>query len=85
MQQNCPCLANGANGTAAALITEEKAKEAAQTYLDKYLTGYTIEKVEKDSWRPMYVVTIKGANDVQQTIMIQGFSGQIMHVFPVVE
>lgn len=71
-QQNCPCLANGAT---AELITEEKAKEAAQTYVDKYLSGYAIEKVAKDNWRPMYLVTIKGANDVQQTMLIQGFSG----------
>lgn len=81
-RQNCPCLANGAT---AELITEEKAKEAAQTYIDKYLSGYAIEKVAKDNWRPMYLVTIKGANDVQQTMLIQGFSGQVMHVFPVTE
>ncbi len=84
-QQNCPCLANGADGKAAELITEDKAKEAAQTYIDKYLSGYAIEKVEKDDRRPMYFVTIKGANDVQQTMAIQGFSGQVMHVFPVTE
>lgn len=83
-QQNCPCLGN-ANGTTAQLITEDKAKEAAQTYIDKYLSGYTIEKVEKDAWRPMYIVSIKGANDAQQQMMIQGFSGQVMHVFPVTE
>ena len=81
-RQNCPCLANGAT---AELITEEKAKEAAQTYIDKYLSGYAIEKVAKDNWRPMYLVTIKGANDVQQTMLIQGFSDQVMHVFPVTE
>ena len=84
-QQNCPCLANGADGKAAELITEDKAKEAAQTYIDKYLSGYAIEKVEKDDWRPMYLITIKGANDVQQKMLIQGFSGQVMHVFPVTE
>jgi len=84
-QQNCPCLANGANGTATELITEDKVKETAQTYIDKYLSGYAIEKVEKDAWRPMYLVTIKGANDAQQQMWIHGFSNQVMHVFPVTE
>ena len=51
-------------------------------YVNKYLTGYTIDKVEKDNWRPLYFVTIKGANDVVQQLTIHGFSGQVMRVFP---
>ena len=83
-QQYCPCMTNAA-GTTPELITEDNAKEAAQAYLDKYLSGYTIEKVEKGAWRPMYFVTIKGANDAKQIMAIQGFSGQVMHVSPVTE
>lgn len=64
------------------MITEEKAKEAAQAYLDKYLSSYTIDKVEKDSWRPMFFVTLKGDNDALQQMTIHAFSGQVMHVSP---
>lgn len=66
----------------AQMINEEKAKEVAQAYLDKYLSGYTIDKIEKDSWRPMFFVTLKGENDALQQMTIHGFSGQVMHVFP---
>ena len=66
----------------AELITADKAKEVAQAYLDKYLTGYTIEKIEKDSWRPMYLAAIKSANGAEQVMWIHGFSAQVMHVFP---
>lgn len=96
MAPNCPCatdgnqqapMMRGGRGqwnapTATEAITEEKAKAAAEEYLAKYLTGYTIEKIEKDQWRPMYFVTIKGANDVKQMMAIHGYSGQVVHVFP---
>lgn len=78
-RQDCPCLKGDAT---AELITADKAKEVAQAYLDKYLTGYTIEKIEKDSWRPMYLAAIKSANGAEQVMWIHGFSAQVMHVFP---
>ena len=64
------------------MITEDKAKEVAQEYLNKYLSAYSIDKVEKDSWRPLYFVTIKGENDAAQTMVVHGFSGQVVNVFP---
>ena len=38
----CPGLAG--MGATPASLTEEKAKEAAQAYADKYLKGFTVEK-----------------------------------------
>lgn len=82
-RQDCPCMKGNADaGATAELIAADKAKEAAQAYLDKYLTGYTIEKIEKDSWRPMYLAAIKSANGAEQVMWIHGFSAQVMHVFP---
>ena len=78
-RQDCPCLKGDAT---AELITADKAKEVAQAYLDKYLTGYTIEKIEKDNWRPMYFAAIKNANGAEQVMWIHGFSAQVMRVFP---
>ena len=78
-RQDCPCLKGDAT---AELITADKAKEVAQAYLDKYLTGYTIEKIEKDNWRPMYFAAIKSANGAEQVMRIHGFSAQVMRVFP---
>lgn len=63
-------------------ITEDKAKEVAEAYITKYLPGYTIETITKDTWRPLYVVTLKGANEAELQMLIHGFGGQVMHVFP---
>lgn len=72
----------GAAPQAAQVIPEDKAKQAAEEYVAKYLPGYTVDKIEKDNWRPMYFATVKGPNDVVQQMLIHGFSGQVMHVFP---
>ncbi|MBD3308602.1 hypothetical protein GF339_19430 [candidate division KSB3 bacterium] len=64
------------------LMPEEQIKEAADAYISQYLTGYTIDTIEKDSWRPMYFVTVKGPNDAVQQMAIHGLSGQVMHVYP---
>ena len=63
-------------------MTEDKVKESAEAYIGKYLPGYTIEKIEKDQWRPMYSVMLKGENGVEQQMWIRGFDGQVMHVIP---
>jgi hypothetical protein len=63
-------------------MPEEQIKEAADAYISQYLTGYTIDTIEKDSWRPMYFVTVKGPNDAVQQMAIHGLSGQVMHVYP---
>jgi len=93
--ETCPCgafgnwntarpgwNAPGQSETAPQVITEDKAKEVAEAYVKQYLPGYTIDKIEKDNWRPLYFVTIKGANNAEQVITIHGFGGQVMHVFP---
>lgn len=77
--------AQGQPGTAPQalqMISEDNAQEIAEAYVEHYLTGYTVEKIEKDNRRPLYFVTIKGANDAEQVLTIHGFAGQVMHVLP---
>ena len=59
----CPGLAG--TGPPAASLTEEKAKEAAQVYADKYLKGFTVEKVLPFTGMhgTMYSVEMKGPNE----------------------
>lgn len=87
--ENCPCgggygwnAQNQQPGSVPQVVTEEQAKTAAEDYVQKYLSGYTVESIEKDSWRPLYFATLKGADGVEQQMVIHGFSGQVMHVFP---
>ena len=64
------------------MITEEKVTEVAGEFVAKYFPEYTVESIEKDDWRPLYFVTIKGANDAEQVMTVHGFSGQVMNIFP---
>lgn len=88
--ENCPCgrgygwntWKNQQAAAAPQMATEEQARTAAEEYIQKYLPGYTVDSLQKDAWRPLYVVTIKGANDVKQQMLIHGFGAQVMHVFP---
>jgi hypothetical protein len=73
---------SGQVGTAPEMVTEDKAKEAAEAYISQYLPGYAIDTIEKDSWRPVYIATITGENNAEMVMMIHGFGGQVMHVFP---
>jgi hypothetical protein len=59
----CPGMMGG--DTAAAALTEEKAKVAAQAYADKYLKGFTVEKVLPFTGMhgSMYSVEMKGPNE----------------------
>jgi hypothetical protein len=59
----CPGMTGG--DTAAASLTEEKAKAAAQAYADKYLKGFTVEKVLPFTGMhgSMYSVEMKGPNE----------------------
>lgn len=89
---NCPCGGgygrwNGPDQprqqkTFPEMQNEGKVKETAQEYLTKYLSGYSIDKIEKDAWRPLYLITVKGENDAVQKMIVHGFSGEIMHVYP---
>jgi hypothetical protein len=76
---SCPC---GRDGKQTQMITEDKAKEAAQTFVTQYLPSYTIDKIEKNDRRPMYVVTVKGQNGAELQMLLRGFDGQVMHLFP---
>ena len=69
-------------GTVPQVIAEDTVKEIAATYIAQYLPGYTIEKIEKDEWRPMYFVTLKGENNAELQMWIHGFGGQVMHIVP---
>ena len=64
------------------MITEAKVKEIAESYAKQYLPGYTIDKVEKDAWRPLYFVTVKGENNATLKLVVHGFVGQVMNIFP---
>lgn len=59
----CPGMT--ATGTTATPITEEKAKEVAQQYADRYLKGFTVEKVLPFTGMhgTMYSVELKGPQD----------------------
>jgi hypothetical protein len=62
-QGHCPGMMGA--GTAATPITEEKAKELAQQYADRYLKGFTVEKVLPFTGMhgTMYAVELKGPQD----------------------
>lgn len=73
----CPGMAGG-HATAAA-VTEEKAKEAAQAYADKYLKGFTVEKVLPFTGMhgTMYSVEMKGPNEEVRTFHVNPW-GNVM-------
>jgi hypothetical protein len=56
---------NEGGNTATPLLTEEKAKAATQAYADKYLNGFTVEKVLPFTGMQgsMYSVEMKGPNE----------------------
>jgi hypothetical protein len=64
------------------MVTEEKVQEVADEFVAKYFPEYTVKSVEKDDWRPLYFVTIQGANDAEQVMTVHGFTGQVMNIFP---
>jgi hypothetical protein len=73
----CPGMM-GAHAAPASL-TEEKAKEAAQEYADKYLKGFTVEKVLPFTGMhgTMYAVEMKGPNDEARTLHVNPW-GNVM-------
>lgn len=75
---DCPGMA-AATGTQAA-VTEEKARELAKEYADKYLPGYTVEKVLPFTGRnnmTMYSIELKGPKDELRVLHINPF-GNVM-------
>ncbi len=73
---NCPGFAgaSGAPGTAEprAAITDEKAKELATVYVDKYLKGFTVERVLPFTMRAgtMYQVELQGPKGEQRVLHV---------------
>jgi hypothetical protein len=69
----CPGMA--ATGTAATPITEEKARELAETYATKYLPGFAVDKVlpVTSRFHTMYSVELKGPNDEVRVLHVNPF------------
>lgn len=68
----CPGMAAAGAATPQAQVTEEKAKELAQEYADKYLKGFTVDKVLPFTGRrgTGYSVELKGPSDEVRTFHI---------------
>jgi len=75
----CP----GVETTSATQITEDKAKELAQQYADKYLAGFTVERVLPSTGmhHTMYSVELKNAAGEVRTIHVNPF-GNVMPFGP---
>ena len=74
----CP----GMTGTGPAVqtqITEEKAKEVAEQYAEKYLTGFTVERVLPSTGmrHTMYTVELKGPAGETRTLHVNPW-GNVM-------
>jgi hypothetical protein len=74
---DCPGLAAG--GTVPAAIGEEKARELAQEYADRYLKGFAVERVLPFTMRhgTGYAVELKGPNDEVRTFHVNPW-GNVM-------
>jgi hypothetical protein len=70
---NCPF----ATSETAEQITEEKAKELAQQYADKYLAGFKVERVLPFTGRlhTMYSVELKNDKGELRTLRVTPFGG----------
>jgi hypothetical protein len=68
-----------AGATAGEPVTEQKAKTLAQEYADKYLKGFTVEKVLPFAGRRgmAYSVELKGPNDETRVLHVNPF-GAVM-------
>ena len=67
-------------GTAVQMIEEAKAQEAAEAFVTKYLSGYTIDKIEKDETHAVYLVTVKGGNGAELQVVVSGVNGQVTYI-----
>ena len=75
----CPGMAAAGTATPPAPVTEEKAKELAQEYADKYLPGFTVEKVLPFTMGhgTGYSVELKGPKEEVRTFHINPW-GNVM-------
>jgi hypothetical protein len=62
-------------------ISEDQAKEAAETFVATYLPGYSIDTIEQEEQCPCYLVTVKQASGVTLQVIIDGYSGEAHHLF----
>ena len=76
---NCPGMTAAGGATESSAITEENAKVLAQQYADKYLKGFTVERVLPfTGWRgTMYSVELKGPDGETRTFHINPW-GNVM-------
>jgi hypothetical protein len=76
---NCPGMTTGGQQTPATQLTEEKAKELAQQYADKYLKGFTVERVLPFTGMhmTMYQAELKGPQDETRVLHINPW-GNVM-------
>ena len=74
----CPGMT--ATGPSVAQISEEQAKELAQQYADKYLKGFTVEKVLpfEGMHGTVYSIELKGPKDEVRTLHVNPWG----HVMP---
>ena len=76
-QGGCPGMTS--DGTPTAQITDEKARDLAQKYADKYLQGFTVDKVLPFTGMhmTMYSVELKGPKDELRVLHINAW-GNVM-------
>lgn len=75
----CPGAA-GAGQAEATAVTEEQAKDLAQQYADRYLKGFTVDKVLPFTGRRgamMYAVELKGPKDEMRILHVNPW-GNVM-------
>ncbi len=76
----CPGMTGTGPAATAAPITEEKAKELATEYVEKYFKGFTVERVLPFTGmrgHTMYTVELKGPKDETRTLHINPW-GNVM-------
>ena len=76
----CPGMDWSAQGQAAAQITPDGAKQAAQRYADQYLKGYTVDNVLPFTGMggmTMYSVELRGPKDEGRTLHVNPW-GNVM-------
>ena len=68
----CPGLEGAGPEAAPEAVTEEKAKELATAYVDKYFKGYTVERVLpfEGRWATAYQVELKGPKGEKRVLHV---------------
>jgi hypothetical protein len=77
MMGGCPGYGSTGYGPAEAGISADKAKEIAKEYTDKYLKGFTVERVLPFTGmrHTMYGVELKGPKDEVRYLRINPWGG----------